>query len=307
MPAGVWLAGLWGLLCAVGVLLVFNIIYLDRAYPLRLKYAWDRRLAGRLMIVGLPILANTTAFGVLQTVDRWVILTRLTDGERAVGLYSLAILGTSWSLDLAGRIAGVMYTYFQSTLGTTGDPRKVAEQAMRVTEGLAPWLGLAGAWAYWVGPELLAWLIPRYAAGAEALRPLLPGMILLGLTWPARQMLITVGKPFQLCLATCLGLVAATIAASVGADRAGIVGVAWGMSFGYAIVYLITSLVAFGTRWPQHQTSVLQRLAFLPTGLLAAHGPWESRIWQGSILVVASTLWMITMSGLMKFTAEGES
>ena len=46
-------------------------------------------------------------------------------------------MGTGWSLDLAGRIASVMYTYFQTTLGRTRDPVAVAAQAARVVEAMA--------------------------------------------------------------------------------------------------------------------------------------------------------------------------
>ncbi len=307
MPAGVWIGGLWGLLASVGVLLAFNILYLDQAYPLQLRFTWESRIVGRLMRVGLPILANTATFGVLQTVDRWIILSRLSDGERAAGLYSLAIIGTSWSLDLAGRIVTVMYTYFQTTLGSSGDPQRVAEQAMRVTETLAPWLGLAGAWAYWIGPEFLSRLLPRYAEGAQALRPLLPGMILLGLAWPARQMLITVGRPFRLCVATCVGLVAAVSAGVIGADQGGIVGVAWGMTLGYAIVYLSTSLVAFGARWPRHQAAVVSGLTVFFTGPLAAHGPLESILAQAALMSVVSALCLMPLIGSTRSAFAGET
>ena len=52
--------------------------------------------------------------------------------------------------------------------------------------------------AYLIGPSFLGLLIPRYAEGLPALRPLLPGTLLLGLAWPARQMLIAVGRPYAL-------------------------------------------------------------------------------------------------------------
>ena len=81
------------------------------------------------MRVGLPILANTAAFGAVLNLDRVLILWRVPDGARAAGLYTIAIMGTSWSLDLAGRIVLVMYTSFQTTLGRTGDPVEVARQA----------------------------------------------------------------------------------------------------------------------------------------------------------------------------------
>ena len=46
-------------------------------------------------------------------------------------------------------------------------------------------LAAGSAVAYLVGPVFLGALIPRYAAGLPALRPLLPGMVLLGLAWLA--------------------------------------------------------------------------------------------------------------------------
>ena len=83
--------------------------------------------------------------------------------------------------------------------------------------------------------------MPRYAEGLPALRPLLPGTVLLGLAWPARQMLIAIDRPYRLCLATLAGLAVLAVAGTLGADRAGIVGVAWGMSLGYAAVSALTS------------------------------------------------------------------
>ena len=83
------------------------------------------------------------------------------------------------------------------------------------------------------------------AWGQPARRPLLPGMIALGLAWPARQMLIAVDRPYRLCLATLLGLAVTAVAGSLGAIHLGLAGVAWGMSIGYAAIYAFTSLVAF--------------------------------------------------------------
>ncbi|CAN0508056.1 unnamed protein product, partial [Phaeothamnion confervicola] len=81
--------------------------------------------------------------------------------------------------------------------------------------------------------------------GLPALRPLLPGMIFLGLCWPARQMLIAIARPYSLCLATLLGLGVLAMAGIFGADRWGIVGVAGGASVGYASIFLLTTAVAW--------------------------------------------------------------
>jgi len=277
--SGLRLAGFWGLLGAVGVILLAKIAYLHARHPLRFGWAWDAPTVGRLMRVGVPILANTAAFGAVLSIDRVLILWRVPDGDRAAGLYTIAIMGTSWGLDLAGRIVAVLYTYFQTTLGRTGDPAEVARQAVRATEAQAPLLAAGGAVAYLVAPDFLGTLMPRYVDGLPPLRPLLLGTILLGLAWPARQTLIAVGRPGRLALATLAGLALAALAGAIGADRAGIVGVARGMTIGYAAVAALTGAAAFvpplGWRaWLAHQGRLARTLLGFALGTaLAAHLP----------------------------------
>ena len=274
---GLWLAGFWGLLAAVAVVLLTKIAYAHARYPLRFSWAWDWPEISRLFKVGLPILANTAVFGALLSLDRVIILSRLSDGERAAGLYTIAIMGTSWSLDFAGRIVLVLYNAFQTTLGKTSDPVTVAEQAVKATEAQAPILLAGSAVAYLIGPVFLGVLMPRYAEGLPALRPLLPGMILIAMAWPARQMMIAVGRPYRLFLGTTLGLGITSIACLWGADHAGIVGVAWGMTVGYASVFGITNASAFVpliglVRWIEHLRRLSLTLAgFSLATLLVAH------------------------------------
>jgi O-antigen/teichoic acid export membrane protein len=155
----------------------------------------------------------------------------------------------------------------------------VARQSARATEAQAPLLLAGSAVAYVVGPACLGAVIPRYVDGLPALRPLLPGMILLALAWPARQMLIAVGRSYSLCLATLLGFGVTVAAGTIGADRAGIVGVAWGMTIGYTAVFVLTSATAvvpwLGVgRWVEHMTGLCQVLGgFALATLLTAHVP----------------------------------
>ncbi len=276
---GIGLAGFWGLLAAVGVILGAKIAYLRLRHPLRFGWAWDVPEAARLMVVGLPILANTAALAAVMNLDRVLILWRVPDGDRAAGLYTVALMGTSWGLDLAGRIVAVLYTYFQTTLGRTRDLAAVARQAMAATEAQGPLLAAGAAVAYLLAPDFLGALMPRYVDGLPAIRPLLPGTVLLGLAWPARQMLIAVGRPYRLALATLAGLAIAAVAGAIGADRGGIVGVAGGMTIGYAAVAALTGIAAFvpalgWAAWRSHQVRLFRILAGFAVGtLLAAHLP----------------------------------
>ncbi len=312
---GLWCAGFFGLLAAVGVILTAKIAFLHARHPLRFAWAWDGRLLGSLMLTGLPILANTAAFGCVVGLDRALILGLVPDGERSAGLYTVALLGTGWSLDLAGRIVLVLYTQLQTTLGRTADPAAVALAAARATEVQAPLLALGGAVAYVLAPGFLGWLIPRYAEGLPALRPLLPGAVILGLAWPARQLLIAIGRPYRLLLATAAGLAITAALGVIGARHAGIVGVAAAMSLGYLTVFLATSRTAFrstlgAAAWRAH----LGRLAagalpFAMAAGLAAHLPlpatgpvweWLTRGLMLALAIAPPAAWAAHQSGLLE-------
>lgn len=275
VSAGIWLAGFWGLLVGVGALLTTKILYLQVRHPFRFHWNWNLPTACRLMRIGLPILANTAVFGAVLSLDRVLILWRVPDGARAVGLYTIAIMGTSWSLDLAGRIVLVLYTAFQTTLGRTRDPSEVTLQALRATEAQAPVLAAGSAVAYLVGPAFLGTLIPRYVEGLPAMRPLLLGTLMLGLAWPARQVLITLDHPVRLFLATLSGLIVTAFAGVVGADSAGIVGVAWGMTLGYSALSMLTNATALVPTlgwqvWAAHQGRLARIVAWYAVGAVSA-------------------------------------
>ncbi len=282
---GLWVAGFWGLIASVGVILVAKILYLHAAHPLRFAWCWHAPTVGRLMRVGLPILANTAVFGAMIGIDRVLILGLVPNGEHEAGLYTIALMGTGWSLDLAGRVGIVLSTHFLTTLGLSGEPSAVARQALRSTEALVPILSAGGAIAYVFAPSFLGMLMPRYFQGVEAIRPLLPGMVLLAICWPGRQLLIAIGRPWRLFASTLLGLAFLAECGAVGAFRQGMVGVAWGMSIGYMGVFLTLSATAFvpvlGWQvWLVHCMKCISVLSlFLASAMIAAHRPLAGPAW----------------------------
>jgi O-antigen/teichoic acid export membrane protein len=272
---GLSIAGFWGLLGALAVIMSSKILYLHAKSTYRLGYAWDWPRTRVLMLTGLPILANTAVFGCVLGIDRALILGFVPNGEQAVGLYSIALLGSGWSLDLAGRVVLVLYPYFQTTLGATSDEHEVARRAMRATEAQVPMLAVGAALMFVFGPALLGWLMPRFVGGLPALRPLLWGTLILSLAWPARQMLIAVHRPFRLLLATGIGLGIVSACGAAGALHGGMFGVAWGMSLGYTCVFLTTGAAAFvpllGWRvWLRHVTAISGIVLWFVCGALLA-------------------------------------
>jgi O-antigen/teichoic acid export membrane protein len=163
---------------------------------------------------------------------------------------------------------------------------------MRSTEAQAPILAAGSAVAFVVGPIFLRMLMPRYVDGLPALQPLLPGAVVLALAWPARQMLITLERAVPLFIATLLGLVCLAVAGTIGADRAGLVGVAWGMSAGYACVAFLTSA-----------TSLVPTLGWRCWGVHIARLS-ATLAWYGAGAIVAAKLPLTTMPGVTALPAR---
>jgi O-antigen/teichoic acid export membrane protein len=300
---GLAVAGFWGLLGGVGVILGAKIAYLHAQHPWRFRWVWDGRLAWRLMRLGMPILANTAAFGCVLGWDRFVVLSLADDGERLAGLYSVAWMGTAWSLDLAGRITLVLQPYYRAELGRTEDPKRVALRAAQAAEVIAPVLIGLSAVAYVVGPPILGGLLPGYREGLAALRPLMPGMVLLALAWPARQLLIAVERPWRLLAATGAGLVVLGPGVVAGLKWGGLVGVAWGVTAGAFVLYVAVAVAAFGSGWLEHLGRVARAAGWpVVVALLTAHADWPGSggVWgevvRGLVVTggVAATLWRTT-------------
>jgi O-antigen/teichoic acid export membrane protein len=273
--AGIMALGFWGLLVAVTFILLFKIILIKKYSNLQFEWIIDLPLTWRLMRTGLPILANTTALSCILTVDRALIFGVLPDAERAVGLYSVALLGTSWCLDLAGRAVLVLYPYFQTTYGRTENARAVARHAARATEIQAVALSTLAACAFLIGPGVLGKLLPRYAEGLPALRPLLPGTLLLALAWPSRQLLVAIARPWILLIATLAGLLVTFVSAYIGVHSRGLFGIALGMSIGHTVVFLLTSAAAIvpqlGIRvWLAHLRRLAATLAWAAAAVVLA-------------------------------------
>ena len=245
MFIGIRLNGLNGVLQSIGLVLFAKILFLRSSNPLRFQWAWDLSATWKLMRTGLPILANAIVFGAIIGLDRGVILVFFAEGERSVGLYSVAVLGTSWCMDLAGRVVLVLYTHFQTTYGISSSPRQVAEQAVQASEFQASLLAPLSGAAYIVGPVLLGWLFPRFQEGVPAFRPLMLGILALSVVSPARQMMIAVGRTTSLLKVTSLGLGFTALAVITGGKLAGLVGISSGMTVGGLVVLLLVEAAAY--------------------------------------------------------------
>jgi len=196
---GVYLFGFWGLMASLGLTFVVQSIWMERSgsQP-RFKPAWDLPLVIRLATTGLPILAAGSAWAMLNTIDKALILTRMPDGATQAGYYSLAILATNWCGDVAGRVGLVLYSSYQKELGQGTEAATIFEVAESAAIFLLVILSGLSLWAYSAGRWLLPLVFPKLGPGMAALGPMLPGAVALAATWPLRQAWIACNRPWPL-------------------------------------------------------------------------------------------------------------
>lgn len=203
--AGVYLFGFWGLMASLGLTFVAQSVWIEQsgAQP-RFKRAWDLRLVFRLAATGFPILAASSAWAMLNTFDKALILTHMPDGATQAGYYTMAILATNWCGDVAGRVGLVLYPSYQRELGQGATASSILEEAETASLFLLVALTGISLWAYAAGWWFLPRFFPKLGPGLHALGPMLPGAVALAATWPLRQAWIACNRPWPLAAAAAV-------------------------------------------------------------------------------------------------------
>lgn len=271
-----WCWGLPGLLSATAAVMLASWWFLQRRAPIRFRFAWDGNQIKAMIALGGPLLLAGIASSLFRSLDRWMILGFLSDGEFQLGCYSLGLMVSVQLFGLANVLAGVMTPRYAELLGKTGVQRDVAALVARTTELQSLLLALPAALALVVGPPLLARLLPEYQSGISTLVPLVLGTLAIGIALPASGYLTAIGDGRRLLV--CFLFVSA--AAALGNHAAlsqggGIAGVAWAMATASGLFLLLLYRVSV---WPLLTTKARVRcvmnslFALVPTLGLALAG-----------------------------------
>ncbi len=232
-----------------GLTLAFGAVYL--AGSLIPWLAWRRGLApnlelrrlGVLMQSGIPIMITGLLFGVLISLDRWIILAVL--GDREVGVYALAATLTGGLQLVFVVLAQQFYPRIAMEFGRDGTSPALFTASLRISAlssaAVLPFSLLLAA----MGP-ILTLTFPAYQGAAAVLPVLAAGSVVLALSNGFTNLLVAVGR-----YAILLGAHVVAIAVGGGAALAaalagwGIVGVAMGTVAGFGTLVLASFLAAW--------------------------------------------------------------
>ena len=244
-----WYWGLSGLYAGTLAVLVGSLAFLHFRAADAFDLAWDRREISRLIGIGGPILLAGAVTTLFQSLDKLMILVYSPDREFELGCYSLSLLVSGQIFGLANMLSLVMGPRYGELFGRIGRRREVAMLAARASELQSAALAILGGVAIVAAGSVLGRMLPEYRPGLAPALWLVPGAVALGLSLPATQYLVAVGRQRRVLAA----LVAATAVAAVGNHLAltlgyALVGVAISTSISYGASYLLMVAISI---WPE--------------------------------------------------------
>ncbi|MFB3917624.1 MAG: oligosaccharide flippase family protein [Terriglobales bacterium] len=138
---------------------------------------WNALELRRLVRIGFPIASVGLLWGLLMTVDRWIVLTLL--GTTKLGYYSLEIMVFGAVNLLPGIISAQVYPRMAETFGKTGTYDSLKKWIHgQILASTAITLVVVVA-IYLVFPPVVRSFLPHYVEGIPAVKIALPGLLFL--------------------------------------------------------------------------------------------------------------------------------
>jgi O-antigen/teichoic acid export membrane protein len=254
---------LGGLYAATTLVTLGCILYLHRTSPYCFRFRWDAPALWGELRVGLPLLAASFLFEFLKSLDKWCLAAKL--GFYEVGLYSIAMMVSSYVYSMPMMFAHVWYPHLQEAYAREGDRRAVLgrflARPMQVLSLLVP---LASGAAIFLTPWLAHAFLPKFLPGLPAMKIYLVGTYFVMLGQYSGSILVTLDK--QLVNLPILALacgVNAILNLSFIRLGWGLSGVAWGTAVSFAVYGLLSYAVAM-----RHVAETREALAEALEGLV---------------------------------------
>jgi O-antigen/teichoic acid export membrane protein len=212
--AGTYWFGFAGLLGAAVLAQLAGVWYVRWDGGLRFQPEYDRGMAWSLMAQGCPMAVEALALSALRSVDRFVIVRCLENGEEQLGWYKIAIVMGAWAFDQSNLVANVVFPRLGEALGRTNDVSNVMRLGLRTAEVIALVMAFCVAALLVAGVPLASWLLPAYRPGLSAAGGLVVAAAMLGVSMPLRHALLTVKRVRSMLAVTVMCAVIALAGAS---------------------------------------------------------------------------------------------
>ena len=184
----VYFLGLRGLMIgSVAVSSLVCAVWL-RASAFRFRGRWSKRLAWQALRVGLPMTLVVLGGGLIQTIDRIVVLSVL--GATSLGYYAVTGLGGGIVYALMAQAGSAMSPHISAEMGRSRDSPQSLERFLVAPTIIFAFLStFAIAVLIIVIPALVTLWLPKYSPGLGAFLIYIPGFYFLAIIITANTIL----------------------------------------------------------------------------------------------------------------------
>jgi len=223
-----------GRLWSATLTFIVILAYILWQHPVPFRPTFDLKEAAKLIAIGLPIMMVGLVYGLLQSIDRVLILAFLNPthlGYYAIGLTAASVLGI-----IPGVIGEILYPRFAERYGETNSALQLKDYVLTPTYLLAHLLPVFLGTLYLLIPYTILMALPKYAPAIGPARILILGSFFLGVAGCASDFLNTINKQAMNLMAQITSL-AVAISFTYAFLRLG-----WGIQ-GVALATVLTSFL----------------------------------------------------------------
>jgi len=187
---------IYGYIMGLCLSYLFNIIYilLKRNFNLQFRLNWVELKP--LVFFGVPLLFISLMNVALMSIDRLMVAGFM--GLKALGLYSIALLASSYVVTVPNSMSVVIIPNFQEKFGekeNIQDLKKYMSTSADVYCFLMPFI-IATAWIFCV--PLISLFLPNFTGAGPAVKYLLLGSFFVALRHPYSTFMIAIKKHWTL-------------------------------------------------------------------------------------------------------------
>ena len=220
---------IYGFITAMCLSLAFNIGYFLHHEKFHFRWRLDIGQVGQLIGYGFPLMMIAFLNSALQSFDR-LMITRFL-GFEALGWYSIAIMSSTYIYSIPNSIGIVMLPNVQERYGEAQNIQGLKSYLLKWTfayRDMMPILiGLAWVWV----PGLVAWVLPQYQNGLDAMKLLVLSSFFFAMHNPYEHFLIAIKKHWRIFPVIFSAFAAAVLLIGLAVkNRLGIAGIAAAMT-----------------------------------------------------------------------------
>lgn len=183
---------IYGLLAGTACVTLGSLFFLLRYGQYSFRFFWDRKILMEELRLGLPLVASAFFYEFFRGLDKLLIAKHL--GFFEVGLYSLAMMVSSYVVSAPSMFAHIWYPNLQEEFGRVQKVNEIARYLQKPVMSMTILIPVLSGLAIFLMPLLIETVLPQFKGGLPALKFYLAGTLFTLIAQYSDSFLVTLSK-----------------------------------------------------------------------------------------------------------------